>query len=118
MALVKIVLVHGGLKLGTGPEAKYAQRGDEVELDEKAVADLDPSTWMTPESWVSAKAQAKAQADLEAELAKAAADGKKAKPLPPKLGAAIEAEKKKLQAEAARKKTPESKPESKPDPKK
>jgi len=109
----KIVLVHGGLKVGTGPEAAFAQRGDVVEVTDVALKDLDPASYMSPEAWESAKKQAQAQVELEAELAKASAASGTAKKLPPKLGAAIEAEKKKLQAEAAKKKAAEPKPAAK-----
>jgi len=93
------VVVHGSVKVGEKADAKHVGVGETVELTEKQAKAMDPlgHILMLPEQWESVKKQAAALAELEE---KRQALGEE-RPLPPKLGAAVEIEKKKLMAAKA-----------------
>jgi hypothetical protein len=102
--MAKYVLIHGGLKVGSGPDAKHAEVLDRIDLDPKVARAMDPDgrKLLTEEEWAVAMKEAAIRIELE-EKRRALGD---VRPVPPTLEAAI-------QLEMARQKRTPAKPEAK-----
>jgi hypothetical protein len=92
------VIIHGGLKVGTGPEAVHKGMLDRVELDAKHAKAMDPDgkKLMPVDEWEVAKQESVARAALEAKRKELG----ETKPVPETLAAALALETKRIQEAA------------------